>query len=392
MIGFVRRCRTLCVTHSRAVDVAVAALFLLFIRLCGAGPLTLETILSSVTLAACIATRRRAPILTTAIATAGVVVGIAHGGVHAPYPVALLLTVFQVAASTGRRTSVVCGIVVEAVLLTGILAWSPETWWQPANLVVLLWTALAIAAGEAVRHRRAFIAAAEERVRRIEQSREEEVRHRIIEERLRIARELHDVVAHHIALINVQASVAAHVLHDHPGLAETALRHVTDAGSTVLGELGSLLAVLREPGDPEAPLEPAPSLTQLDDLIDRFAATGTHVERVTTGALRTLPTTVELTAYRLVQESLTNVHKHAAGASTKLQLDFVEHFLRITVHNGPGREQRPATPPAVSVAAGHGLLGMRERVSSIGGSLTAAPTNDGGFRVTADLPTPRATP
>jgi len=388
MIGFVGRCRTLHITHSRAVDVVAAAVFLVFIRLCGSGPLTLETVLLSVTLAVCMVARRRAPIAATAVATAGVVVGIADGGVHAPYPVALLLTVYQVAVSTDRRTSVICGIAVEAVLLTGILVWSPETWWQPANLVVLLWTALAIAAGEAVRHRRAFIAAAEERLRRIEQSREEEVRHRIVEERLRIARELHDVVAHHIALINVQASVAAHVLHDQPALAETALRHVTVAGSTVLGELGSLLAVLREPGDPEAPLEPSPSLTQLDDLIDRFAATGVLVERVTTGALRTLPTTVQLTAYRLVQESLTNVHKHASGASTRLHFDFAERSLRITVRNGPGREQRSAAP---SVAAGHGLLGMRERVSSIGGSLTAAPTSDGGFSVTADLPTPRAT-
>jgi len=212
-------------------------------------------------------------------ATAGVAVGIAHVGVHAPYPLALLLTVCWVAVSTDPRTSFVCGVAVEAVLLAAILIWSPEAWWAPVNLELLLWPALAVAAGEAVRHRRALVTAMEDRVRRLETSREEELRHRVIEERLRIARELHDVVAHHIALINVQAAVAAHVLYEQPSVAETALRHVTEAGSSVLDELGSLLAVLRQPGDPEAPVEPTPGLDRLDELLDRFAAAGLRVGR-----------------------------------------------------------------------------------------------------------------
>lgn len=395
MIGVAGRCRTFGDAHPQAVDAGAAAVFLLLVGLCGSGPLTAGMALLSGTLAACIVLRRRFPIPATAVATAGVVVGIAHVGVHAPYPLALLLTICWVAVSTDPRTSFVCGAAVEAVLLAAILIWSPESWWAPVNLELLLWPALAVAAGEAVRHRRAFVTAMEDRVRRLETSREEELRHRVIEERLRIARELHDVVAHHIALINVQAAVAAHVLYEQPSVAETALRHVTEAGSSVLDELGSLLAVLRQPGDPEAPVEPTPGLDRLDELLDRFAAAGLRVDRRVDGEPRRLPTAVDLTAYRLLQESLTNAHKHGDGAAADLQLVFAESFLHIEVHNPQAFPQLPERPGLLGQRTtaddrGHGLLGMRERVASVGGSLAAGPTAEGGFRVTASLPVPGA--
>jgi signal transduction histidine kinase len=239
-----------------------------------------------------------------------------------------------------------------------------------------------------------------------------------MEERLRIAHELHDVIAHHIALMNVQSGVAAHVLRSQPDEAERALALVRSGGRTVLQELTVLLGVLRRSGSP-LPTAPAPSLHELDALIRSFTAAGVEVDWTPPDSLGALPDVIELTAYRIVQESLTNVLKHAPGATVRVRITREAGGLTVAVtdtgpgRTGPGRAGagptgprradaapagafEPADVPAAPLAAtgpaithlgaGHGLVGMRERVSAVGGTLHTGLRTAGGFAVHAVLP------
>jgi signal transduction histidine kinase len=208
------------------------------------------------------------------------------------------------------------------------------------------------------------------------------------EERLRIARELHDVLAHHIAVINVQAGVAGHLLERQPDQAREALDHVRSAARSVLSEMQAVVTVLREPGDPAPadPAEPVPGMDRVDDLLDGFRAVGLTIDTVVRGVPVPLPAAVDLVAYRVVQESLTNVRKHAGKATVEIELDYRPENLAMTVANtGTGRPARMATRESDS-KAGFGLIGMRERVGSVGGEMTASPTDDGGFVMAVSLP------
>lgn len=164
------------------------------------------------------------------------------------------------------------------------------SWYDGENLELVVWAGIATAVGDAVRSRRAYVAAMQDRAERAEQALEEEARRQVVEERLRIARELHDVVAHHIAVINVQAGVATHLLRDDPAGAEAALAHVRQGGRSVLDELAGILNVLRQPDDRSESMEPLPTLDQLDQLVATFAAAGLRIESRTVGARRTIPT------------------------------------------------------------------------------------------------------
>jgi signal transduction histidine kinase len=240
---------------------------------------------------------------------------------------------------------------------------------------------LGAAIGDAVRSRRAYIAAIEERAHRAERTREEEATRRVMEERLRIARELHDVLAHHIALINVQAGVASLVLVDKPDQARESLSHIRKAGRAALDELRTTVGLLRQPDSlDELSTEPAPGLDRLPDLIASFTASGLSVDPWIEGEAQDLPATIDLTAYRIVQEALTNVSKHAGDATASVRLTFAPSDLRIEVTD-TGTGQNLAAP-----GTGHGLLGMRERALSVGGTFSAGPGRHGGFRVLAKLP------
>jgi signal transduction histidine kinase len=271
---------------------------------------------------------------------------------------------------------------------------SPEVWDRPVNAIAFVWTALAVAVGEAVRNRRAFVSAIEERARRAEHTREQEARRRVAEERMRIARELHDIVGHHIALINVQAGVASHVLDTQPEQARQALAHVREAGRSALAELSATVAVLRQGDESDAPHEPVPGLGRLPALLETFDRAGLRVSREDEGEPRHLPTTVDLTAYRVVQESLTNVRKHAGTSAARLRLAYRRDELHIEVEDdGPGPGAAVPVGGRADGSAdgtGHGLIGMRERAASVGGSFRAGPGPEGGFRVSVDLPLPRA--
>ncbi|MFC8227291.1 histidine kinase [Streptomyces sp. NPDC057287] len=302
----------------------------------------------------------------------------------APVVMSAVIALFTVAASTDRPTTWRVGLLTMGGLAMAAMVAGTTPWYSQENLGVLAWTGLAGAAGDAVRSRRAFIDAIRERAERAERTREEEARRRVAEERLRIARDLHDVVAHHIALVNVQAGVAAHVMDKRPDQAKEALAHVREASRSALNELRTTVGLLRQSGDPEAPTEPAPGLAVLEPLVDTFRNAGLPVEVACTDPDSPLPAAVDLAAYRIIQEALTNVRKHAgAGAKAEVSVVRVGGTAEITVLDD-GRGPHPL--PAPADGGRHGLIGMRERVTALGGTLTAGARYGGGFRVHAILP------
>ncbi|MDI3422747.1 sensor histidine kinase [Streptomyces luteolus] len=326
--------------------------------------------------------RRRSPWLVLAATVAVSLVEVITGEPRAPVAMCAVIALFTVAARTDRPTTWRVGLLTMTLLTGTAMLTGPLPWYAQENLGVFAWTGMAAAAGDAVRSRRAFVDAIRERAERAERTREEEARRRVAEERLRIARDLHDVVAHHIALVNVQAGVAAHVMDKRPDQAKEALGHVREASRSALDELRATVGLLRQTGDPEAPTEPAPGLARLGDLVDGFRNAGIPVEVACADEHTPLPAAVDLAAYRVIQEALTNVHKHA-GADAKAELSVIRvgGNVEITViDDGPGADE-----PAER-SGGHGLLGMRERVSALGGALTAGPRYGGGFRVHAILP------
>lgn len=268
----------------------------------------------------------------------------------------------------------------------------PLTWTWTGNgvnaaleaiLEAVVWTALGCVLGMAVASQRRYFHEARERVLAAEQSREEEAARRVAEERLRISRELHDVIAHHIAVINVQSGVAGHLLRTDPETAEQALGHVRGAAQTVLAELGRVLAVLRHEPPAGEPPPPAPGLAQVPALVQSLRDQGHQVDLEIEGEPPTGSEAVELTVYRVVQEALTNVHKHAPSASATVRLDWRRpERLVVSVTNDAARPGAVAAPPG----QGFGLVGMRERVAAHDGVLVTEPCADGGYLVRAQVP------
>ncbi len=305
----------------------------------------------------------------------------------APIAMSAVVALYTVASRTDRPTTWRVGLVTMTVLTAAAMVAGPTHWYAQENLGVFAWTGMAAAAGDAVRSRRAFVDAMRERAERAERTREEEAGRRVAEERLRIARDLHDVVAHHIALVNVQAGVAAHVMDKRPDQAKEALAHVREASRSALDELRATVGLLRQSGDPEAPTEPAPGLAVLDGLLDSFRKAGLPVALARTDEGLVLPAAVDLAAYRIVQEALTNVRKHAGPeAAAEVSVVRVGRTVEITVLDDGTPPTVPPRARELPPVGGHGLLGMRERVGALGGTLTAAPRYGGGFRVQAILP------
>lgn len=327
--------------------------------------------------------RRPVPCLAVGVVAAAIVTAIAHHPTAIVPAVVVLL--FTVGSRCDRRTALISGGLTVLTMYASIAVFAHRGGFGAAAFAVVAWTGLALAAGDAVRSRRAYIAAIEERARRAEESRDEEARRRVVEERLRIARELHDVVAHRMAVINVQAGVAAHLMRTKPAEAEQALAVVRSSAGSVLDELGGMLSVLRGPDDPDdadAPVEPAPTLAALPALVDSFTAAGLEVRWESSGTPRPLSESAQLTLYRLVQESLTNAHKYGDGHAV-LQVSSTAERFSVTIENRLGQPV-----PAEPTGRGFGLLGMRERVAAAGGVLEAGPTTDGSFRVACSLPIP----
>ncbi|MFJ1809280.1 MULTISPECIES: sensor histidine kinase [unclassified Streptomyces] len=245
------------------------------------------------------------------------------------------------------------------------------------------WVLLSAAFGAYVRVRREYAAA---RAEHADRQREEEARHRVIQERMRIARELHDVVAHHLTLADAQAGTAAHLSRTDPGKALEIIDKLPRTTAAALRELKATVSVLREDADSADELTPAPGLGQLPGLVDSCSAAGLEVTVAVEGPPRPLPPVLDLTAYRIVQEALTNVSKHAATRTARVRLGYAPHCLTLTITNDtvPGR---PASVPGPG--RGFGLLGMRERTAAAGGTFRAGHRPRGGFEVACVLPLDR---
>lgn len=226
---------------------------------------------------------------------------------------------------------------------------------------------------EAVRIRR-------ERVAEALRMREEERRRRASEERLRIARELHDALGHHLSLINVQSGVALHLGEGLPEQARSSLAAIKEASKEALTELPSVLDILRQDGE-QAPRSPISTLARLNELVSQAAAAGLEVRAETEGEARPLPFGVDVAAFRIVQEALTNVTRHAGQATATVRVSYGDRDITVEVDDdgrGPVARQAPGY--------GRGILGMRERVAALGGDLEAGPRPGGGFHVRARLP------
>lgn len=329
--------------------------------------------------------RRRWPVMVAGLVVAAAVVSVSVDRGLTPVVLAVVVAVYTVGATTDRGTTVAVAATTTLVLAMAS-AWADGGLWpEPRTVATVAWTLMAAAVGDAVRSRRAYVASVEERARRAEQTREEEARRRVAEERLRIARELHDAVAHHIAVANVQAGVASHLLTTQPPAAEEALGHIRRATRTVLEELAAMLSVLREPGDPTGPTEPTPGLAQVEELVGSFAASGLQISYSVTGRPQhPVPPTVDLVAYRIVQEALTNAHKHGSGQA---QVTVAHHQTSLTIEV---TNRRAAVGVAEADRSGHGLVGMRERATAVGGSFHAGPEPNGRYRVVVNLPTKEA--
>jgi signal transduction histidine kinase len=263
------------------------------------------------------------------------------------------------------------------------LGWAGFLWVPPAlsdqsapefgkALGIGLWTVLLAAAAELIRTKA-------ERHQEHERAREQEAVARAGRERLRIARELHDVLAHNVSLINVQAGVALHLLDEQPERARPALEAIKQASSETLGEMRSVLDVLRRPGE-QPPRSPTAGVAGLDELVSRTRAAGISVDARVTGETRPLPASVDLAVYRIVQEALTNVARHAHPAAALVSLAYGDDAIEIVV------EDDGLNAGDANGSAGNGIAGMRERVTALGGVFAAGPRPDVGFRVRARLP------
>ena len=255
-----------------------------------------------------------------------------------------------------------------------------------AGLAIAAWLLVALAGAEGVRARR-------ERFVAVRRARELQARSQADEERLRIAQELHDVLAHNISLINVQSGVALHLMDEKPEQARIALTAINEASADALREVRSVLGVLRGTGG-QAPRAPTAGLDRIDDLVSRTTAAGVRVTLEVHGERRPLPASIDLAAFRIVQEALTNVVRHAEAAGATIELTYGPDELTVQVDDdghGPdasdGRREVPVPVPD-DEGGGNGIPGMRERAVALGGTFDAGPRSNGGFRVRARIPLP----
>lgn len=293
--------------------------------------------------------------------------------------VGVLIALYSAGTLMDRRRLLLWGGAASAlVLATSLPDLASEMFWPDTmrNLAVLLAAALL---GDATRNRRAYVAEVEQRAIEAERTRDEEARRRVDEERLRIARELHDITAHSLAVIAVQSGAAVHVLDKDPAEARRSLVAIRKTSRESLQELRAMLGVLRSPDDaPELPLAPAGGLARLSDLVGPLEDAGLSVTVALEGETGDLPAVVDASAYRIVQEALTNVLRHAGKASVTVAVRREDDTLAIEVTN-----EGTLTAPAEE---GHGIAGMRERATALGGTFEAGPRAEGGWRVAARLP------
>ncbi|TFB98802.1 MULTISPECIES: sensor histidine kinase [Cryobacterium] len=328
--------------------------------------------------------RRRWPLPVLAACVALFVLAGALGVLNPAFSLATAIAVWNVAIRTDRRTTLVATALAAFVLVgTGIAVTATEL--LDARIVQYAAViAFAGAAGDAMRSRREYIVAITERARNAEETRESEALRRVAEDRLRIARELHDAVAHQMAVINLHAGVAAQALPDRPTDAQDSLTTIRQAAQAVLREIGTLLAVLRDDsaGRPRPPAAEI-GLGRVDALLADFARDGLAVTVSARGAGTRLPAPVDTIAYRIVQEALTNAHKHGAGHTAELRISYGSDSVDIEALNPVAFH---VFDPATDAPAGHGLVGVAERAGTIGGTVEFGVRPPDTFRLAVSLP------
>jgi signal transduction histidine kinase len=331
-----------------------------------------------VTAGASLALCRRRPALVLGVVTAALGAYVLRRYAGGPVFATGWIALFALSWRRSRRAAVIGAVALCSVLIaTGLIAGSGALL---LHLVFVGWSAAAVALGDAARSRRSYLTELEERARDLERTRDEEARRRVAEDRLRVARDLHDSVAHAMATINVQAGAAAHVVDREPGAAKEAFTAIKRASAEVLDELAAMLRLLRDDGE-DAALAPTPGIEQMDQLVASMREARLRVTVDRHGELGRVPPAVGVAAYRIVQESLTNVLRHAPGASAVVTLRVDGGVVTVEVtDDGCG-----AIAPA-STGAGVGIRGMRERAASTGGRLDAGPRPDGAFTVRATWP------
>ncbi|MEV6237743.1 histidine kinase [Lentzea sp. NPDC051838] len=359
--------------NKRWLDWAIAAGVAASLVVAGHGAPPLGYVLLTASGLALVA-RRRAPIAVLA-ATGLTALGYQALGVDVPV-IAFLFAVYSTMRAGHRVVTVVGSVLMLAALpLAALISprdlTTPEAFAQSRDVLQIAWLIAAAAAGEALRQ-------AERRADEAERTREETARRRANEERLHIARELHDSLTHQISVIKLQAEVAVHLAQKRGEEVAEPLLAIRDAGREAARELRATLEALRDDDK-----NPPHGIDDVPDLVQKARSTGLDAQLTIEGERNTVPAAVERTAYRIVQESLTNIARHAAAASAKISIDYQPNALVIRIDDdGKANPDTKANP-------GVGLLGMRERVTALGGTLDAAPRREGGFTVQAELPVAR---
>lgn len=341
------------------------------------GPLDAGAVLLACVVGAALAARRTAPFVVLLVTNAAVAAWFALAYPGRLVTVAALVACYTVAAERGPRWGAAGWLVTAAVSTVTVRAVLAPVWFDDRAVNALSLTLAAAALGALTHARRAQAEGLRERTERIAEARAEQARRAAAEQRLEIARELHDVFGHTMATVSVQAGVAAHVLDRRPELAEQAVRTIKTISDEGLAEVQVLLAALRSED-----AAPARGLAELETLLDVTRSTGVPVRLDVTGEPRPLPARVDMAVFRIVQESLTNARRHAHPTTVRVRLSYCADAVGVEVRN-----DGVADGDAPAPAGGHGLAGMRARASALGGTLTAGRTAGGGFAVECSLPT-----
>lgn len=296
---------------------------------------------------------------------------------------ALVIALYTVARLQSRRDALACAGVLELVVLTGVLLFAGGSWWSDLIFLSGL-IAAALGLGLYTGTRRAYLAELRDRADRLERERDQQAALAVAAERARIAREMHDIVAHHLTVMITLSEAAIAASASSPKRANDVMNSVADTGRRALADTRRLLGVLRQqPGqDPAGSLQPVPDLTQLDTLIEQVRSAGLDTTLEIHGQAPDVPAGIQLTVYRLVQEALTNTLKHGgAGAHASVRLRYLPGELLVDIDDdGAG-----ATPAPATAGVGSGLVGMRERIHAYGGDVQAGPREPGGWQVSARL-------
>ena len=370
----------------------------------GQHPTTVLTWLLAAACCAPVFSHRRFPRTSVAVCLAAV--AIYAVGRYAAYPgYAVFVLIAGIALHSEERVSVPALFASAVVLGVAVDL-------QPAKVAILatyiaseIFVGLAWLAGWNQRRRRARLAELRARAERLEREREEEARRAVSQERLRIARELHDVIAHSMSVIAVQSAVGNHVMDTQPAEARKALAAIEATSRSALTEMRRLLGVLRQEGEPRGSLTPAPGLADLSALVAQVQDAGLRVWISVEGERGLVPPGIDLSAYRVIQEALTNVMKHAGSATATVAICYAGDSVTVEIANqtpaaSDVRVPVPRTGPGQGVTGqgvtepgttGHGIIGMRERVAVFGGEFAAGPAPDGGFLVRACFPVARVT-